>query len=120
MAKGFKLRVWPVVGALAFVIGLLIAVLAGFMVTASQEVAFALGSLGIIVGLINVTDEEVQKFLISTTALVVAASSLATILARLPLGGGAMTSALANIVAFVAPAAGVVALKAIYDIARNA
>ena len=119
MKKGGD-RIWPIVGAWAFVIGVFIAIAAGFLVNASAQATFALGLLGIIVGLINITEEEVKKFLIATTALIIGASSLSAILARFPIGGDGLVAVLDNIVAFVAPAAGVVALKTVYDIVRSA
>lgn len=119
MAK--KQNIWPMIGAWAFIIGLLIAVLAGVFAGLVPETAMVLGVLGVIVGLINVTDEEVQKFLIATIAFVVGAGSLADLFSRLPGGVGENVVPLfSNIVAFVAPAAAIVAVKALYDISRSA
>jgi len=125
MAKNKNM--WPVIGAWAFIVGMVIAVLAGILGGATQEISLLLGVLGLIVGVINVSEDEVQKFLIATIAFTVAASSLSGVFAslagKLGTGGGvaaAIAAILGNVVVFVAPAAGVVALKALYDITRSA
>jgi hypothetical protein len=77
--------------------------------------------LGIIVGLISITAKEVQPFLIATIALVVASlanvwSPLETIHAILPYWA---TAILNYIVAFAAPAAVILAIKAVFAIDRS-
>lgn len=116
-----KKSVWTMVGAWAFIIGLLIAVLAGIFGGLIPEASLVLGVLGVVVGLINVNDEEVQKFLIATIAFMVGAGSLADLFSRFPPGVATSVVAIfSNVVAFVAPAAAVVALKALYDISISA
>jgi len=77
--------------------------------------------LGIIVGLVSVTAKEVQPFLIATIALVVASlsnvwGSLATIHNILPYWA---TAILNYVVAFVAPAAVLLAIKAVFALERK-
>jgi hypothetical protein len=77
--------------------------------------------LGLIVGLISITAKEVQPFLIATIALIVASlanvwASLETINSILPYWA---TSILNYIVAFVAPAAVIMAIKAVFALERS-
>lgn len=77
--------------------------------------------LGIIVGLISITATEVQPFLIATIALIAASLAnvwdpLAKINALLPYWA---TGILNYIVAFVAPAAVILAIKAVFALERK-
>lgn len=88
---------------------------------ANGYILLAMLILGLIVGLISVTTKEVQPFLIATIALIVASltnvwSSLETIHAILPYWA---TAILNYIVAFVAPAAVILAIKAVFALERS-
>jgi len=77
--------------------------------------------LGIIVGLISVTAKEVNTYIMAAIALIVASISdvwapLARIHNILPYFA---TAILDYIVAFVAPAAVIMAIKAVFDLARS-
>jgi len=110
---------WPTIGAWSFVIGLVIAVLAAVWTGANATTVLALGVLGVIVGLLNVSDREVVLFLVSAITFVIAASSLSSVLSAIPGIGGYFPAIMANVVTFVAPAAGIVALRALYEVARS-
>ncbi|MCD6557942.1 MAG: hypothetical protein J7K31_02810 [Candidatus Aenigmarchaeota archaeon] len=100
-------------GSYAFLLGVLIAIVTAF-VTATWVPAL-LVLLGLIVGFLNISDKEVNLFLIATVALIVAGSvstSVGAIWAPLE-------TILQNIMILVAPAAIVVALKAIYSLASK-
>jgi hypothetical protein len=71
--------------------------------------------LGLAVGIMNITARETQEFLVASVALVIAASS-ATAAVNLHL---VVIQMLGNVVAFVFPAALVVALKAIWGLAQD-
>ncbi len=109
------------VGVWSFYAGLVIAIIAAVVSPSGINgmVVLALGALGIIVGLLNVTDHEVKLFLIATIALVVSASSLGGILSTIPAVGKFIPALMDGIVIFVAPAAAIVALKAIWDITKS-
>lgn len=113
------------IGPWAYIIGVAIALLAGFAMPENAMVALALGALGLIVGLLNITDKEVQLFLVASIAFIVGASSLGAVLAGLftavPLGfsGTALVAALQYMVAFTAPAAAVVGLLALYRLSKD-
>ena len=111
-------------GPWAYIVGVVIAVIAGFVAPANVMAALVLGVLGLIVGLLNVSDKEVQLFLVASIAFIVGASSLggvvAGLLAGAPLGLGAgLVSALQYLVAFTAPAAAIVGLLALYRISKD-
>ncbi len=107
------------VGVMAFIIGLIISLIAGFISTAGLGIwtIVILGLLGVIVGLINIADKEVRLFLLASITFMISASSLATILSVFP-GGSYFQTIMQTIVVFVAPGAAVVSLRALYDVAR--
>ena len=99
------------VGSWAFVIGLIIAIVMGFVDLGSTAL-WVLAVLGLIVGLINVSHGESQLYLVASIAFLVSASSLTIIL-------DALKPFLQNIAVFVGPGAAVVALRALYDMAKS-
>ncbi len=111
-------------GPWAYILGVVIAILAGFIMPANAMIALVLGVLGLIVGLLNITDKEVQLFLVASIAFIVGASSLAAVaagvLAGAPLGVAAgLVSALQYLVSFTAPAAAIVGLLALYKLSKD-
>jgi len=102
-------------GHWAFIVGIVIAIIAG-LVPAWQTptITWVLVILGLIVGLLNITAKETVEFLVAAVALMLIGSAGA-----IPALGTIVLSILANIVAFVAPAALIVALKSIYELARK-
>jgi len=102
------------IGKWAFIIGLVIAVLAGLFFQPSWAI-WVLAILGLIVGLLNVTAEETRGFLLASIALTLSATALNT----LPVLGTALSYVLPFVVAFVAGATIVVALKELFQTART-
>ncbi len=101
------------VGKWAFIAGLVIAVLAGLFFQPGWAV-WVLALLGVIVGLLNVTAEDTGSFLLASIALALSATALNTI----PVVGTALGYVLPFVVAFVAGATIVVALKQLFKTAR--
>jgi hypothetical protein len=101
------------VGKWAFLVGLGIAVLAGLFFQPAWAI-WILAILGVIVGLLNVTAEETRGFLLASIALTLSATALNTI----PVIGTALSYVLPFVVAFVAGATIVVALKELFATAR--
>ncbi len=100
-----------VIGKWAFSIALLVAIIAGLAEPAGNTtISWVLVVLGLIIGLLNITAKEVSTFLIAAIALVLTTTSLSII----PALGMYLQAVLVNVAVFVAPAAVVVALKAIY------
>jgi len=102
------------VGKWAFIIGLVIAVLAGLFFQPTWAI-WVLAILGVIVGLINVTAEETRGFLLASIALTLSATALNT----RPVFGRALSFVLPFVVAFVAGATIVVALKELFVTGRK-
>jgi len=101
-------------GKWAFIIGLVIAVLAGLFFQPAWAI-WVLAILGVIVGLLNVTAEDTRGFLLAAIALTLSATALNT----LPIVGTAFSLVLPFVVAFVAGATIVIALKELFQTARS-
>ena len=110
-------------GQWAFIIGVLVAVLIGlFSATLSEDVqgwlVLLLVVLGLVVGLLNVTEKETTSFLIAAAALLITGTTGGS-LAIIPMIGSYLQGIVMNIAVFVTPAAIVVALKAIQSLAKD-
>jgi hypothetical protein len=101
-----------VFGHWAFVIGLLIAVLAGF--AEIPGLAVILFVLGLVVGFLNIGEKESTPFLIAVTALLVIGVAGLQAGQFTPL----LVSILNNFLAFVAAAGLVVAIKQVLAVAK--
>jgi hypothetical protein len=112
---------YELVGVAAFYLGLIIAVLLGFFpgLLDKGSTVLLLGILGVIVGVINVTSAETQKYILAGLAFLVAADGLKSLIKELPAVSAIIVSILENIIAFVAPALALVALKIIYDVIKS-
>ncbi|MCK5451807.1 MAG: hypothetical protein KAI51_00045 [Candidatus Aenigmarchaeota archaeon] len=106
-------------GGYAFVAGVILAVLTGFISLDPTLVAEALVVLGVIVGLLNVSGKETNAFLMSTVALVIVSYFAGSGFSIVPVIGHQMQTILFNVMTFVAPGAIIVALKQIYGIAKD-
>ena len=101
-------------GSWAFLLGVILAVLFGF-VPQAQWVIWVLVLLGLLVGLLNITDKEVTPFLTAGVILVITSS----------LGGnvfgttGILGSILANMLTLFVPATIIVALKSVFTLAKS-
>jgi len=104
------------VGEYAFLAGIALAILAGLALMTGGWVAVVLAILGLIVGLLNISAKETMPFLLASIALLLVGSAG---LENLPLVGVFIAPIIANIEAFVAPAAFVIALKTVFDLAKK-
>ncbi len=100
-------------GRYAFLAGIVLAGLAGFVTL--DWIWWVLALLGVVVGLLNITAEETRAFLIAAIALVLSASSIR----QLPYIGETITSILGNLVVFISPAMLVVAVKSLFETAKD-
>ena len=107
------------IGPYAYFLGLLIAIFAGFALLPEDKSISFLAALGVIVGLLNVGDHELEKFLLASLTLLFCAVSLWNIAYLIPVMGDQIRWTLYYLTAFAAPAAAVVALKAIHDVAQE-
>jgi hypothetical protein len=105
------------IGSWAFMIGVIIAVIAGFWQLGMVWTAI-LVILGLIVGFLNVTGKETMPFLMATVSLVIVAR-FAGDLPGLNDVSPVLGSIFRALVIFVVPSTIVVALKAIYALASD-
>ena len=128
MAEGKKFGEW------AFIIGVLIAVVIGIFVgdinklvnTAKEGkdtgiygwLVLLLVVLGLLVGLMNVTEKETTPFLVAAAALLITGTQSSNLLVIKGIGVY-LVGIVSAISVFVVPAAIVVALKAISSLAKD-
>lgn len=103
------------IGPYAYFLGVLVAIFAGFaLIPEATSISF-LAALGVIVGLLNVQDHELEKFLLASLTFLFCAVSLSNLTYLIPMIGDQIRWVLYYLTAFAAPAAAVVALKAIHE-----
>jgi len=103
------------VGSWAFIIGVIIALIAGFWPLSTTMVTLLM-VLGLIVGFLNVTGGETNNFLLAAVSLVIVANFGGVALAAVSAPLGKMFNAL---IIFTVPAVIIVAFKAIYALAND-
>jgi len=113
MAKG---RSSNMIGAWAFLIGVILAVVLGLLGTVSSTVSTILVVIGLIVGLLNVADEETNPFLMSGAVLIIASAFGGSIISQDLPSVGRVLGALMLI--FV-PATIIVAVKNVFSLAKH-
>lgn len=104
-------------GAWAYIVGLIVAFAAAFINPDGLHnyTIIVLAVFGIVVGLMNITDEEVLLFLVASLAFIVSASSV-----RLVLESTAFVATLmSGIIVFTAAGAFVVSFKALFKVAKS-
>jgi hypothetical protein len=106
------------IGFWAFIIGLIIAIVAGLVSSLSDNEAIitVLIILGLIVGFLNITAKEITLFLVATIALIVTSRvfSSFTVLNI----GKYLDQILTLVATLMAPAAVVVAIKALWAVGK--
>jgi hypothetical protein len=115
------------VGKWAFIIGVVLAVIMGIGAGLGQAwgtnqwLVLLLLVAGLVVGVVNITAKEVQGFLIASIAILAAAAAanLAQVNVLVPKVGAILNSIVAMVVLVVAPAALIVALRAVYGFAAE-
>lgn len=114
---GSKLGEW------AFIIGVGIAVVIGLFASnlsgnTQGWLVLLLVVLGLVVGLLNVSEREATPFLVAAAALLLTGTTGST-LSIIPTVGSYLAGVVEAIAVFVTPAAIVVALKAIQSLAKD-
>ena len=102
------------IGKWAFIVGIVLAVVAALLVVEAW-MYWVLAVLGLVVGFLNITAEETQGFLLAAIALIISATSVLAI----PYVGAGVTAIVANLVAFIAPAMLIVALRSLFETAKD-
>jgi hypothetical protein len=104
------------VGFLAFIIGLVLAVIGGFLSAQNTAIVVILVLLGLIIGLLNISAKEIILFLVATIALIVAGGVFAPL--TLMNIGKYLDHILGYVATLMAPAAVVVAIKALWAVGK--
>jgi hypothetical protein len=111
------------VGRVAFIIGVILALIVGLfsdqLGNVNGYIIGALIVLGLIVGFLNITEKETQAYIIATVGLVIVASLGGDKLAEVPMIGTYLVNAFAAMISFIIPGVIVVALKAVYAMAKE-
>ena len=102
------------IGRWSFLAGVLLSILLGFVAIKTATVYLVLVGLGLVVGFLNITEKETVPFLVAAIALMMAGTARLEVL---PLVGELLQTIVRAINIFVAPAAIVVALKTVKDLA---
>lgn len=103
------------IGAWAFLIGVILAVIVGWIGNMDETMIWVLLIIGIVIGLLNVAAKEANTFMIAGVVLVIVSS----------LGGGAFIAAakfgsiLSALLTLFVPATIIVALKTVFSIAKG-
>lgn len=122
--KVSKNKLITLVGPAAFYIGLLIVLIAAF-VTPSGWLFVALGVLGVIVGLLNITTRETSPFLLASIAFIVAAWGMWALMSEVlsPNIPEILTKEflrlVTNLTVLIGASAMVISLRAIYEVAKG-
>lgn len=116
MAK--KSNSLEVLGKWAFIIGLALAIIAGLLVgiVAIPSLTLILVILGLVVGLLNIAEQDTVKLLIAIIALLAIGSSTLIVI---PAISGYLESMLSNIVIFAGAAGLIVAIKAVIETTKK-
>jgi len=105
-------------GSWAFIVGLLLAIVLGLGLTQYQApLTWIIFLIGVVIGLLNVTAHETQSFLTAGTILAL----LAFLGSQAGVFGGVVVlqNILNGILTLFVPATMIVALKAVYELARD-
>jgi len=101
-------------GGWAFIAGLVLAVIIALFGMGQDWPVLVLLVLGLIVGLLNISDKEVGPFLIAAIAFMLTFAALNDIAGAIPWIGDNLGSFFVLVSAFIAPAAAVVAFKELF------
>lgn len=104
-----------VIGSWAFLIGVILAVILGFMNISSNALTITLVVIGLLVGLLNIAGKEATPFLLSGAILVIVSSLGQNEVGVIPAVGRILNDLL---VIFV-PATIIVAIKNAFSLAKN-
>lgn len=107
------------IGKWAFLIGLVIAVIAGFITTYATIAVMVLFVLGLIIGFLNISEKDSTKFLVAAIALLTGGIASISALSILGVVISYVDVILGNFVAFVSAAALVVAIKAVFETGKK-
>lgn len=107
------------IGGWAFIIGLVLAIVVAIFGAEATWPIYLLLFLGLVVGILNITNKEVSSFLLAAVAFMFTFTSLGKVAEIIPLLGETLARFFSLMNTFVAPAAAVVAFKALFAHSKN-
>ncbi|MBU1103053.1 MAG: hypothetical protein KJ600_00655 [Nanoarchaeota archaeon] len=110
-----KKRKGNLLGSWSFLIGVILALVFGLFVGMDSRITYVLVVLGIIVGLLNINDEEAGPFLMAGTVLVIVSALGQVVVAMVP----PFQVTLQALAVLFVPATIIVALKHVFSLARG-
>lgn len=105
-------------GAWAFLVGVVLAVIFAFF-SLTTWVIWLLFVIGVLVGLLNITDKEAMPFLISGTALVIVSALGRQMFPSTTVAADWILGFLTNLLTMFVPATIIVALRAVFGMAKD-
>lgn len=104
-----------VLGGWAFLIGVVLALIIGVIGNVTPTIAYILVLVGLVIGLLNIGDEETTPFLMSGTVLIIASSLGGSVVNVVPILDGVLNALLLLFV----PATVIVAVRHVFSLARR-
>ncbi len=116
-----KMDVKKLIGPAAFYVALLIAVVAAVAMDPSGKLYAALAVLGLIVAVCNITGEETEKFIMGSIAFIIAATGMHRMITATDVSlADEIVRLAANITVLLGAGVVLIALKAVYQLAKSA
>lgn len=103
------------IGGWAFLIGVILAIVLGALGSASGAILTILIIIGLLVGLLNIAEQESTSFLMSGAVLIIASSLGGDVTSRIPM----VYDILQALLAIFVPATIIVAIKNVFSLAGN-
>ena len=109
------------IGPLVFIVGLILAIIVAIFAAGSPAAwaVWVLAILGLIAGLMNITDKEILHFLVASIAFLLTFQILGDVISSLAFGWQAVETFFYLLSVFVAPATAVVAVKTLFATVKN-
>ncbi len=111
-----KSNVYAIIGFWAFILGLVIAVIAGLIQPQTPVMFIILIILGIIIGLLNITGKEIMLFLIATIAIIIMGNVF--IYFNVLDIGKILSGIMTYLAVLMSPAAIIAAIKALWSVGK--
>ena len=102
----------------SFIIGLVISVIAG-VISANTTLLVVLFILGLIVGFLNIREEDSTKFLVANIALLTGGIASLSAISHLGTVSNYLTSIIGSFISFISAAALVVGIKAVFETSKK-
>lgn len=114
-----KWKILPTIGFLAFLVALVLGIIGGIAAPDNGGIILILIIMGVLVGLLNITEKEVMPLLLAAVALIVVGGATFEPLNKVVANLGTWLDHIVNYFAiFMAPAAVINAIKTLFAVAR--